>query len=170
MFKVNDTVLYGSYSVCTITDIVSREFGGSPTDYYILKPVYDDKSTVFVPVKNDVLVSRMHKVLTADEIRELISTIPEEKSDWIENENERRTRYSEILHNGDRRELIGMIKSLYENREQLKEHKKRQHLSDERFFRDAEKLLYEEFAHVLDIRRDQVLPFILESIHTDQES
>jgi hypothetical protein len=30
--------------------------------------------------------------------------------------------------------------------------------------RDAEDLLYAEFAHVLDIKKEQVLPFIMEQI------
>jgi hypothetical protein len=32
------------------------------------------------------------------------------------------------------------------------------------FFKEAEKLIYEEFALVLDIKYDQVLPFIINSI------
>jgi CarD family transcriptional regulator len=34
-------------------------------------------------------------------------------------------------------------------------------MSDEQFMRDAEKILYDEFAYVLGIKREDILPFIL---------
>ena len=34
------------------------------------------------------------------------------------------------------------------------------HVVDERFFKEAEKILYEEFAFVLNIKIEEVLPFI----------
>lgn len=40
-------------------------------------------------------------------------------------------------------------------------------MSDEHFFKEAERILYEEFALVLKIRPEQVLPFILEQIGID---
>ena len=42
-------------------------------------------------------------------------------------------------------------------------------MSDERFLKDAERLLYDEFALVLRIKPDQVLPFILKQINSAQE-
>ena len=36
--------------------------------------------------------------------------------------------------------------------------------ADEKVMKEAEKMLYEEFAHVLDIRPSQVLPFIMQQI------
>lgn len=169
MFKVNDTVLYSSYGVCKITEIAKRDLNGIKKEYYTLKPVYDKKSTVFVPVDNERLVSKIHKVLSVDEIYELIYSMPEEDTIWIDDESERKEYYSRVLQTGDRRELIQMIKSLYKNRQELASNKKKQHISDERFFRDAEKMLYEEFAHVLDIKRDQVLPFILNQIQVQEK-
>ncbi len=43
------------------------------------------------------------------------------------------------------------------------------HIADERFLNEAEKLLYEEFAHVLQIERNQVLPFILKQIQPEEK-
>ena len=36
--------------------------------------------------------------------------------------------------------------------------------------KEAEKMLYEEFAYVLNIRQDQVLPFILEQIQIEEKA
>ena len=46
----------------------------------------------------------------------------------------------------------------------LKEAGKKLHTSDEQFFREAEKVIYDEFALVLNLRYDEVLPFIVKEI------
>ena len=38
------------------------------------------------------------------------------------------------------------------------------HAADENFLKEAESVLYEEFAYVLNIRREEVLPFIQHEI------
>ena len=44
------------------------------------------------------------------------------------------------------------------------------HVADERFLNEAEKLLHEEFAHVLHIKREQVLSFIFEQIKIEERT
>ena len=46
---------------------------------------------------------------------------------------------------------------------------RRLHITDERFMKEAEKMLYEEFAYVLNIRKDQVLPFILNQVQVAEK-
>ncbi len=164
MYAVNDMVLYGRNGACKIVDITKREVAGSSIEYYVLQPVYNQASTIFVPTGNQTLTGKMRQVLSADEIHALIRSLPDEQSLWIEDEEERRARYSEILSGGNRRDIVRMIKALYLHREELKERGKHLHLADERFLKDAERLLYDEFALVLQIQPDQVLPFILQQI------
>lgn len=113
MFLKNDIVRYGAHGVCKIVDIAEKNFNGVPVEYYVLKPIYNDTSTIYVPVQNQSLTDKMHKVLSAEEIRALIQAMPYEESIWIDDEEERKRRYQEILVDGDRVELIRMIKALY---------------------------------------------------------
>ena len=46
---------------------------------------------------------------------------------------------------------------------------KKLHVNDARIFIEAEKMLYEEFAHVLHIEREQVLPFIMEQMEVEKK-
>ncbi|MBR6709273.1 MAG: CarD family transcriptional regulator [Clostridia bacterium] len=163
-FKVNDSVLYGTEGVCKISEITTQDFMGTPTEYYVLKPIYSAGSTVFVPVANEMLTAKMRRIMSAEEIYALIRSMPDEELPWIENDIERRERCREIIQVGDRRELVGLIKGLYLHGEHQRERGRKLHAADERFLRDAEKILYEEFAHVLQIKRDEVLPFIMEQI------
>lgn len=163
-FQVNDVVLYGTEGVCRISEITTQDFMGESTEYYVLKPVYSTGSTVFVPVANETLTAKMRRILSPEEIYALIRAMPDEELAWISDDGERRTRCREIVQAGDRRALVGLIKSLHLHGDRQRERGRKLHAADERFLREAEKILYEEFAHVLNIKRDEVLPFILEQI------
>ena len=76
MFQVNDMVLYGTNGVCKVVDIDERDCGGRMVEYYILKPIYAANSTIFVPVNNEKLTSKMRYVLTKEEIDTKLRAIP----------------------------------------------------------------------------------------------
>lgn len=164
MFNINDTVMYGSQSVCKITDITEKIFIDKSMQYYVLEPVYENRSTIFVPVDNQKLIDRMHRVLSAEEIYQIIHAIPNERLDLIDDENSRKERYSEIVASGDRMELMKLIKTLYLHGEKRKESGKKLNSADEHVMKSAEKILYDEFALVLNISRDDVIPMIAKQI------
>ena len=122
-------------------------------------------ATIFVPVGNEALTAKMRRVMSEAEITALIDAMPEEDSIWIADDNARRERYKAILAGGDPSDLIRLIKTLYLRAQTQKAQNKKPRLEDERFMKQAEKLLYEEFAHVLHIRRDEVLPYILHRVN-----
>ncbi len=163
-YKVGDIVLYGLQGVCEIVDITEQNFDGVPTQYYILKPNHDSKSTMYVPVCTEETAPKLRYILSVAEVYELIRTVAEQETMWIENEAERRERYKAVIAGGNRRELISLIKTLHFHKQERKALGKKIHVADERFMKDAEKILYEEFAHVLNIKPEQVLSFIIEQI------
>ena len=164
MFNVNDTVLYGIEGVCRITELTERDFRGKKVKYYVLKPVYKENATLFVPMDNKTLVGKMRIVPTAEEIKKIIREMPAEESIWIEDENTRKARYKEIIAGGDSRELVQLIKTLYLHQKEQRAKGKKLHMAEERFFKEAEKMLYDEFAVVLGMKPGEVLPFILKQI------
>ena len=166
-YAIGDTVMYATQGVCRIVDIEKKEFAGVTAEYYVLKPVYTPNSTVYVPLANGTLTGRMRRLLSKEEVGALIQAMPQEPSVWIADENARKESHREVLAKGDHRQLIQAIKSVYLHRKELQEQGRKLHMTDERFFKEAEKMLYDEFALVLGIQPDQVLPFILSRI--DQE-
>lgn len=164
MIRIHDMVLYGAHGVCEVEDTTVKKVGDREIHYFILKPVYDRSSTVYVPADNEELIGKIRRILSAEEIYEIIRTMPDEDLLWIENETERRKAFNDILSSGDRNQLIRLIKTLYFRQQERKEHKKNLLMSDEKLMKDAERILYEEFTYVLHIERDQVLPFITEQI------
>lgn len=160
MYKVNDAVVYGSQGVCIVTSIAERKFGGEIKKYLVLKPVYDRRDTIFVPLDNQLLYSRLHRVLTSEEVEQIIEHIPEDEYIWIENESERKDCYKKVLSGGNRQEISRVIKTLFFRRSEKEKIGKKLHSSDERILKEAEKLLFDEFAFVLNISPDEVLLLI----------
>lgn len=170
MFHKNDTVRYGPHGVCQIEDVAVKKFNGKSTEYYVLKPVYNETSTIYVPVRNQALTDKISTVLSAEEVRALIQTMPDEDPIWIDDESVRKERYQKTLTDGDRIELVRMIKALYFHQQEQQARGRRLHMSDDRFFKDAEKMLYEEFALVLKITKEQVIPFIQEQLQEERRN
>lgn len=156
VFCTEDVIIYGGYSVCKITEITQKELDSKMVDYYVLKPIFNSGSTVFVPVNNEVLRSRMHTVICKEDACELISSMPDIEEIWIDRENDRKERYKAILSKRDRNEVIGLIKALHIHQQQQAEKKRRLHISDERFLKEAEKTLCEELGFVLDMAPEDV--------------
>ena len=75
-YNIGDMVSYGLNGVCLVEDIKTLDFFGETDEYYVLKPVYDGRSTVFVPCSKELLVSRMKRVMKPSEIYELIRIMP----------------------------------------------------------------------------------------------
>ena len=164
MFSINDTILYGSHGICRITDITKEPFDGSKGDYYILNPIQNPTSTIYVPVGNEKLTSKMRSILSEEDILNILKNMPDAET-WIENKNDRAAHFRSILNSGNRSDILSLIKTLYNHREELKVVGKKLHAADEAAFREAEKVIYDEFALVLGIKREQVIPFIIEHMN-----
>ena len=160
MLQIGATVLYGTEGVCTVAEICKMKVGGKREEYYVLKPVHRPNATVFVPANNEVLLAKVHPVLSKEEIDALIDGINGEDFLWIEDHAQRKTEFQKILLSGDRRELLRMIRCLYLQRQQLYENGKRLRSNDDQLLRDAEKLLNDEFALVLNIAPHEVAEYI----------
>ena len=170
MFQIHDIILYGSRGIYQISEVSERNFRGVSKQYYVLNSIKQDGSVICVPVDSKSLQQKMRRILSSEEIYAIIKAMPYEDSIWIENESKRKEVYREIISRGDRLELIRMIKALYLHKKQQQSNGKKLHAADEQFFKEAERLLYDEFALVLNIRPDQVLPFIIEQVELEEKS
>ncbi len=166
MFNVGNIVSYGMQGICEISEIAEKKFKSDVIQYYVLVPVFEKNSKIFVPVKNEILTAKMRRILSKDEILDIIESMPDNEIIWIENDNERKEKYKEIISGGDRTKIVKLIKTLYLHQQNQKQIGKKLHISDERLLKEAEKVLYDEFAFVLNINRDDVLSYIIDRIES----
>ena len=68
---------------------------------------------------------------------------------WIENDNERKRIFGEIVKEGNRKNLVALVKVIFKQKNILKAKKKKLHASDEQSLKEAENLLYDEISYVI---------------------
>lgn len=166
MFSVGDAVVYGTQGVCRISDITDITVDKVIRKYFVLSPVYSGKATLYVPVDNEeVIRTRMRPVFTIDEIDSIIKNVSEGKTmPWIANDARRKEFCMNTLKSGDRMELVRLIGMLYSHQADMKAQNKLFHISDERYLKEAETLINEEFAFVLGIELGEVKKYIAKKI------
>ena len=163
-FGVNDIVVYGTTGVCHIDGVEDVKLGRETKQYYVLTPVAQGSSTVFVPTDNELLLSRVRKMLTKAEIQNIISTLPSDTELWSDNPAERVRIYAEVLKSGDRGQILLSVRTLLMRRRSLSGAGKKLHITDERALRDAQRLLVDEFSYVLGLEPNQAEEYILNNI------
>ena len=160
MLQMGDRVVYGSHGVCTLVALEQRKVDRKTADYYVLEPIAQPGACYYIPVQNEIAISKLRPLLTAEEIENLFGNPSMYEGVWITDENKRKSKYRELLGNGDRATLICMIRLLQEHRESQLSAGRKFHLCDENFLKDAKKLLTEEFSLVLGISKQDVGAYI----------
>ena len=108
----------------------------------------------------------MHHTLSEEEIHELVASITSEEPECDPNDNLRKE-FKKIMESRNHRDLIIMIKAIWLQKQKRKAEGKKLHMADEQFFKNAEKLLYDEFQHVLKISREVLIRYLFKP--EDQE-
>lgn len=165
-YSINDCIVYGNSGVCKIIDISKKKFFDVDEKlYYVMQPVFSDQSVIYTPI--DQNLDKFRKVLSVNQVREIIKEIPSQETIWVENNKVRNEKFTKILKNGDQKEIAQLIKTFYVKREELKSAGKKLHIADERVMKEAEQVLYEEFAFVLDTDPEQIPEIIEEKINNE---
>lgn len=163
-FKVNDIVVYGTTGVCRVDGVSDMKLGRETKQYYVLTPVAQGSSTVYVPTDNSLLLGRVRKVLTKPQIDEVIASLPDGAEIWSDNSAERMRLYADVLKSGDRGQILLAIRTLVLRRRDLSQKGKKLHITDERALRDAQRFLFDEFSYVLGIDADKVEDYIMTAV------
>ena len=164
MYSVNHMVMHQNLGVCQIIDIRQEEFAFSEKQWYdVLRPYYEGKNSLsYVPVNSEKV--KLRKLLSVPEIYNELDQLTQKDSSWIENDKERQDCFVRILRDGDPTQVIQMIRNIHKKQEERSLAGKKLRAADEKILHDAERLLHQEFAYVLDIQLDEVIPFIMKKI------
>ncbi len=160
MLKFNQKVSYGTTGVCVVEGIEEKKIGREIKRYYVLKPVSQSTSTVFLPADNEKLLAKVRRVLTADEVNDIIKTSKEEPDIWPENDAERKITFNGIITSGDPKACLVMMRSLQNRQNVLSSNGKRLHIADERALKEARRLVHDEFAVALDMKTDEICSYL----------
>lgn len=167
MFEIGTYISYRSEGVCVISDIREERFGalGKSEEYYILAPLKDMNSILYVPVNNEQLTSKMQPLLSAEEICALSDELRAEKMEWITDSRARNGVLREILASGDRRELIVLVNTILDRIERSAEIGRKITAGDENTLKRAKKMLFDEFSATTDLKNEEQLLALLRGEH-----
>lgn len=158
--KIGTYVMYGKTGVC----LIKEQTVMSGRQYYVLSPVSDSRSSVYVPCDNLDLLARMRPLLSPEEIDCLLSAADEVKLAWVEDRNERGMLYRTIIGSGDRQELVRLLCCLMRKKQERLGIGKRLSSMDENTLQECVRLVQEEFSMVLGIAKRDVGPYIQERL------
>lgn len=152
MFDIGETIVHNKIGLCTIKEMTKI----NNMDYYVLISNRDD-TKIMIPVANSSKLIR--KIATKKEIDELVTRIPKMEVDSIRDFKTRVRKYDELLKSGENEKLVILLKMIYK-------HKKENNnltVADREISRAAEKLLFDEFAYVLDINPNEVEKYLFKA-------
>lgn len=172
MFKVGETVVYGSVGVMEIVDIREERIGGASHTYYVMKEIGSTSGgSTFVPCDNEKLVASIRHLISREEALALIAEMGDiAEAEWFEDNRKRAELFKNVMMNGDRRELVAMLKAIYESGKRRGAIGKKNYLSDDLVMHKAEKLLYSELSVVLGIPESEIPAFIAEKLEKPQSA
>ena len=164
MFKVGTYVSYRSEGVCVISDIRMEAFHalGKSEEFYILAPIKDMNSVLYVPVNNEKLTSKMQPLLSAEEICALADELRSQYMDWVTDSRARNSVLRDILVSGGRRELILLVNTINDRIARSDEIGRKITAGDETILKRALKMLVDEFSVTTDINTEDHLLRVLD--------
>lgn len=159
MFKVDDYIMYGMTGVCKVIDITNEKVvNGDKREYYVLSPIHHDNTIIKIPLDNNKIP--MRKIISKGDITSLISDMHNMDTLWIDDEKKRNNQFKIMLKSGKCEELIKLIS----NKRYAKSTSKKLNKADKEIIKEAERLLNEEFAIILNISPNEVNSYISREI------
>ena len=163
MFNVDDYIMYGKTGVCKVVDITNEKFiNVEKRKYYILSPIYNNDTVIKIPLDNDKVP--MRKVISKGDMTALINDIPNMEILWIDDEKKRIAQFETMLKSGQCEELIKLIKSIKFSKKYARSIGKKLEQPDRDIMKEAERLLTEEFAIILNVYPNEASSYILSQI------
>lgn len=160
MFSTGEYVVCGNKGVCVVEKITRLDISGvdKEREYYILKPLYQNGSTVYIPV--DASGESIRPVLGKEEAEALIGRIPQLAPIEIANEKLSEQLYKDSMRANSCEEWVRVIKTIHVRSRRRLEAGRKMTAVDTRYIHMAEENLYGELAVALQLERGEVQEYI----------
>ena len=169
VFVKGEYVVCGSKGVCMVEDVTKLDVPGmvGKREYYVLKPVYNHGTTVYIPV--DAGKESMRGVLSATEAKRLIRKMEEIAPICIDNDKMLEQEYRGCMRTNLCEEWVRILKTTHQRRVKRQEMGRKVTAVDAKYSRIAEDSLFGELAVALGIPKDRVSDYIDKEIAKKQE-
>lgn len=162
MYNKGEFVVKAVHGICEIIEIATMNLSGEDKVYYVLIPINEKTTKVFVPV--DTAEQKIRPVMKKDDAWNLIKEINKIKEVLVENEREREKIYKDAMNSCDPQRLVSILKELYLRRKKRLEDGRKLTNIDERYFKMAENQLYSELTFALGVHKSEIDQILEENI------
>ena len=161
MFQPGELLVYGTTGVCRVEEITTPDLTRSDRgrQYYLLKPLYQD-GVIYAPVDSEKVPVR--PAISREEAESLIDLIPSIRAEGCHAPTLQALtqHYQSVVRSHDCKNLLELMMSIYLKQRQAESQKRRLGMVDERYMKQAERLLYGELSAALGIPLEEVQPYI----------
>ena len=164
MYQNGDWVMYGIHGVCRVAGTEKQLVNRKRTEYLVLESLSQTESKFYLPTANPTAMAKIKAVLPAQELRDLLVSEEIRENVWIQEENQRKQTYRDLISSGDRTALLKMVNTLYRYKAAQAAAGRKFHQCDDNFLRDAEKLLTSEIALVLEMSQEEARDYLRQQL------
>lgn len=164
MYKIGEYVICGNNGICQVEGVTTLNLEGvdNTKEYYLMKPVFSNGSTVYKPT--DLDDGTIRPALNKSEAEALIADIPSIHTVNIIDEKALEKTYKELMRSFDPKAMVQLIKTIYLRKEKRLLKGFKITALDSRYFKQAEDFLYGELAVALALPRNEVKEYISQKI------
>ncbi len=164
MYHIGEQVVYGIHGVCRIVGQEERVMDRKRITYLVLEPLGQSGSRFMVPSHNPAAMAKLSRLLSRQELEELLGREELHAGTWNRDENQRKQSYRELISSGNRLALLQTCALLYRHRQEQQAAGRKVHMCDDNFLRDAEKLLCGEISLVLQTDADTAKQYLRQAL------
>lgn len=164
MLTVGEYVMKTGEGVCMVDCrlLLDLSDGQEKVPYYMLVPIRDDKSRIYVRVADTY--QDIRPVISEKEAHALLLKIRGIEETLIENDRQREQIYKEALRSLDPERIVAVLKNICGRAEKRAKQGKKNTSVDERYFKLAEDALCQELGFVLKKDPEAVRSMISEAV------
>ena len=161
-FQKSEYIVYDNAGVCLIENIGTMKFEYWDTERlcYILRPIGNRTSVVYVPVDNEKLTKKMRYIMSKDEINATLDNARSLSLECPEDRRQRAEQFRTILSEKKQQDMLLLASCIYTKKQELMANGKKLSSSDEMILRETERFVNEEFAFSLELSPSQVSEYI----------
>lgn len=165
MYNIGDYVIKIPEGICKVENVGHFEISGmnKNKEYYLLVPLKDNKTKIYMPVGN--AEGRIRSVITKADAMKFIKSIPDIHKKDISNEKMREHEYREAILSGDNSKVVSLLKLIYTRKQERSKQGKKITATDDKYFKQAEDLLYSELSFVLKVPKENMEQFIEDTLN-----
>ncbi|EQB87229.1 CarD family transcriptional regulator [Clostridium punense] len=167
MFNIGELIIYSGHGICKIDEICENTISGITKKYYVLHPLESAELKISTPVDNDKV--KMLEIIHKDEAEEILESFKQTGVTWVELTSHREQLYSEIVKEGNRREIAKVVNTLLRKKLKTEAKGKKLYEQDRRLLEFIQRILFSELAMSLNTTYKEIYDKIIVNITISQQ-